>query len=289
VKPAPFDYCAPVELDEVLALLARHGAQAKLLAGGQSLVAALNFRQLAPAVLVDLNTVRGLDYVRRGEDGGLRIGAMTRNSALETDPLIAAHLPLLHAAIPHLAHAAIRNRGTIGGSLAYADPAAELPAVTLALDARYRVLGPRGERWIPAEEFFLDAFRTALAPDEVLVEVAIPVPPPPAAWGFAELARRHGDRVLMGVAAQLRLAPDGAVSAARLGLQSAAPTPFLARGAMGWLAGRPLDDVTIAGAAARVGDEVAPTGGVHGSADYQRHLARVLTARVLAEARERRP
>ena len=271
----------------MVALLARHGARAKLLAGGQSLVAALNFRQVAPAVLIDLNAVRGLDYVRRRDDGELRIGAMTRNRTLETDPLVAAHAPLLHAALPWLAHPAIRNRGTIGGSLAYADIAAELPAVTLAYGARYRAVGPRGERWIEAERFFTGAFATALAGDEILVEVAVPPAPRPGAWGFVELSRRHGDRVLMGVSAVLALDDDGRVRSARLAYQNAAPTPLLARRAAAALAGRALDDATLAAVAALVRDEVAPPGEALASPEYQRHLAGELTVRALRQARER--
>jgi aerobic carbon-monoxide dehydrogenase medium subunit len=285
MKPAPFDYLAPTTVAEAVAMLGAHGANARLLAGGQSLIPGLNFRALSPAVLIDLNTVGGLDYVRV-EGGEVRIGAMTRNSTLETDPIVAEWLPLMHATIPLLAHTAIRNRGTIGGSLAYADTAAELPAVSLAYGARFLVRGPRGERWIPADEFFVAAFETALAPDEMLIEAAYPPAPSPGTWGFEEIARRHGDRVMMGVSAVLGV-EGGVVREARLAFQNAAPTPFLARGSSAWLAGRRLDDAAIAEVAARVHDEVAPPGEAHASVEYQRHLARELTARALRQARSR--
>jgi carbon-monoxide dehydrogenase medium subunit len=208
---------------------------------------------------------------------------MTRNSTLETDPIVAARLPLMHAAIPLLAHTAIRNRGTIGGSLAYADTAAELPAVSLAYGARFLARGPRGERWISADRFFVAAFKTALEPDEMLIEAAYPPAPAPGTWGFDEIARRHGDRVMMGVSAVLGVT-SGVVNVARLAYQNAAPTPLLAREASGWLAGRRLDDETIAAVAARVHDEVAPPGEAHASIDYQRHLAGELTSRALHQA-----
>ena len=287
MKPAAFDYLAPATVAEAVAMLAEHGGRAKLLAGGQSLVPAMNFRCLEPAVLIDLNTVAGLDYVRLEADGEIRIGAMTRNATLEADPVIAARLPLMHAAIPFLAHAAIRNRGTIGGSLAYADPAAELPAVSLAYAARVRALGPRGERWIALEGFFTDTFRTALEADELLVEAAFPPAPLPGTWGFEEIARRHGDRVMMGVAAALGVGAGGLVLESRLALQNAARTPFLARETSRWLAGKRLVPDVIAEAAARVREEVAPTGETHATVDYQRHLAEVLTARALRQARGR--
>src|SRR2546428_2597983 len=209
MKPAPFAYHAPTGLDQALALLAEHGPEAKPLAGGQSLVAAMNFRLAQPAVLVDLNRVAGLDGIAVAPEGGLSLGAMTRQRALERDPLVARQAPLLAEAMPHVAHPQIRNRGTLGGSLAHADPAAELPAVMVALEARIRLRSRKAERWLSAEDFFVGLFATALQPGELLVEVALPPPGPRTGWAFEEVSRRHGDFALVGVAAVVQLNSDG--------------------------------------------------------------------------------
>src|SRR5687767_2645685 len=185
MKPAPFEYLAPDSLDAALDLLARSGGEAKLLAGGQSLIPVMNFRLAQPSLLVDLNRLRDLDSIRE-DAGGLRIGAMTRQRRLERDPLVSRLAPLLREAVPFIAHPQIRNRGTVGGSLAHADPAAELPAVAVALDARFRLQRVSGERWVEAREFFAGLFTTVLEPDEMLVEVALPPPPPNTGWAFME-------------------------------------------------------------------------------------------------------
>jgi carbon-monoxide dehydrogenase medium subunit len=216
MKPAPFEYLAPDSLAAALEALAAHGGEAKLLAGGQSLIPAMNFRLAQPAVLIDLNRVSELDFVERQPDGSVRIGALTRQRRLERDPELARAAPLLAQALPHVAHPQIRNRGTFGGSLAHADPAAELPAVAVALGARLRLRSARGERWVPAEEFFLGLFTTALDPDEALVEAVLPAPPPRRGTAFLEIARRHGDYAQVGVAAWVTLAGDGRIAAARL-------------------------------------------------------------------------
>ncbi len=288
MKPAPFRYFAPQTLDEALSLLAEHGYDAKALAGGQSLVPAMNFRLAQPAVLVDLNRIPELAFVQAADDGGLRIGAMTRQRTLERDPLVEARAPLIHAAMPHIAHAQIRNRGTIGGSLAHADPAAELPAVALALDASFRLRSQRGERWVAASEFFVSLFTTALEPDELLVEVALPPPLPRTGWAIQEVARRHGDYALVGVATALTLDEAGRCRQARIALLSVGDGPVLAKKAAALLAGeRPTPDLitTVAETVAR--DEIDPASDIHASAAYRRHLAKVLTRRALTEAFER--
>src|SRR5881628_249850 len=202
MKPAAFDYFTPVTVDEAVALLAEHGGEAKPLAGGQSLIPAMNFRLARPAALVDLNRIPELSYVRAEPDGGaLVIGAMTRQRALERSDVVRRAAPLMAEAMPYVAHPQIRNRGTVGGSVAHADPAAELPAVTLALEARFRARSRSGERTIPAAEFFKGLLETALEPDELLVEIAIPHSPARSGYAFAEVARRHGDYALVGVAA----------------------------------------------------------------------------------------
>jgi CO/xanthine dehydrogenase FAD-binding subunit len=288
MKPAPFEYVAPESLGAALDVLARQGGDAKILAGGQSLIPVMNFRLAQPALLVDLNKIAELDFVRRDEDGGLRIGAMTRQRRLERDPLVAAAAPLLAEAVPFIAHPQIRNRGTLGGSLAHADPAAELPAVAVALGARFRLQRAGGERWVEAGDFFSGLFSTALTPDEVLVEVALPASPPRTGWAFLEVARRHGDYAQVGVAARVTLEEDGRCREARLVFLSVGDAPVEARRAAAGLAGEALSGAAIAAAAETAArEEIDPTGDIHASAAFKRHLARVLTARALARAAER--
>ena len=216
MKPAPVDYHAAGSLDEALGLLAEHGMDAKPLAGGQSLIPLLNFRLARPTVLVDLNGLGDLAYVRPVDGGGLSIGAMTRHATLESDPQVAAAAPLLHAAAGYIAHPQIRNRGTLGGTLAHADPAAELPVVSVALEARFRIVSSGGgERWAEAADFFVGLLTADLRPGELLVEVRVPAMPPGSGWSFHELARRSGDYAHAGVAAVLTRDGD-ACSRARL-------------------------------------------------------------------------
>jgi carbon-monoxide dehydrogenase medium subunit len=273
MKPAPFRYLAPASLEEALELKRAHGEDAKFLAGGQSLVPAMNFRLAQPALLIDLNGLRELDYVRG--DGTLRIGALTRHRTIERDALLARHAPLLHEAAPHVAHPQIRNRGTLCGNLAHADPASEFPAVMLVLGARMRARSRRGERLIGADDFFRGVFTTALEPDEMLVEVEVPALPPRTGTCFLEVARRRGDYALVGVAAVVTRGTGGEVTTARIGLCNAGATPVLV--ATPDLEGAPE-------AARRVID---PPDSVHATAAFRRHLAGVLTRRALHMAAER--
>ncbi|HLL82487.1 MAG TPA: FAD binding domain-containing protein, partial [Longimicrobium sp.] len=203
MKPAPFAYHRPDSVEGALALLAEHGYDAKLLAGGQSLVPAMNFRLAAPAVLIDLNRIARLDAIGEAE-GGVRIGAMVRQRAAERSALLAERAPLIAETLPYVAHAQIRNRGTMGGSIAHADPAAELPAVMLALGARLLLRGPGGMRTVAADDFFTGLFATALEPEEMLVEIEIPTVAPGTGWAFDEISRRHGDFALAGVGASVQ-------------------------------------------------------------------------------------
>ncbi|MGH7673626.1 MAG: FAD binding domain-containing protein [Gemmatimonadales bacterium] len=287
MKPAPFDYHRPATLDEALALLAEHGADAKPLAGGQSLIPAMNFRLARPAILIDLDRVRELAFLSAGTDG-LRVGAMTRQREVERSPLVARAAPLLHAALPFIAHPQIRNRGTMGGSLAHADPAAELPAVALALDARLHLRRRDGARSLPAGEFFTGLFATALAPDELLVEVSLPAPAARSGWAFDEVARRHGDYALVGVAAVVSLDARGRCERARLALLSVGEGPVLAQQAAALLAGQvPSPDLIRAAAEAAATRDIDPPGDIHASPAYRRQLAAVLTRRTLTSALER--
>ncbi len=287
MKPPAFEYHAPTEIEEALDLLSRHGEEAKVLAGGQSLVPAMNFRLAAPAVLVDLNRVSSLTYLR-DEQGEAVIGAMTRQRAVERSDLIRRRCPLVHEAMPWIAHPQIRNRGTFGGSVAHADPASELPAVLLALGATLIVKGRDGSRAVPAEDFFIGLFETALQPGEILTEVRLP--PTQSHWGFAflEMARRHGDYALAGVATAVRLDGEGRCVEARVALFSVADTPLLSSSARSVLVGargRAEEIAEAARGAARV--DIEPAGDIHASADYRRHLVDVLTRRALARAFER--
>jgi carbon-monoxide dehydrogenase medium subunit len=265
-------------LDEVFAVLSAEGEEAKILAGGQSLVPALNMRLLEPRLLVDINGIPGLGAIAEG-DGALRIGALARHADVGRSPLVARLAPLIHQAIPHIAHPAIRNRGTFGGSLAQADPAAELPACAVALDAVIQVAGVRGERRIPARAFFKGLYETALAPDEVVIAVHIPRPAPAMRTVFLELARRRGDYAMVGLAATASL--DGAVlRAPRLVFFGVDVKPVEATVAAAALAeGSPGD--LIAAAQKALADDLDPTSDLQADRATKLHLAQVLLARAV--------
>jgi carbon-monoxide dehydrogenase medium subunit len=288
MKPAPFEYQAPDSLEAALEALARHGGGAKILAGGQSLIPVMNFRLAEPALLVDINKLKELDFIRRGDDGGLHVGAMVRQRRLERDPLVAEAAPLLHEAVPFVAHPQIRNRGTFGGSLAHADPAAELPAVAVALGARFRLRRAGGDRWVEARDFFAGLFATSLEPDEMLTEAAFPPLAPGTGWAFLEVARRHGDYAQVGIAALVSLDESGRCRAARLVYLSVGDAPVVAEEAARMLEGEELSPAAIAAAADKASrDEMDPLGDIHATPEFKRHLARVLTGRALRQAAER--
>ncbi len=272
MKAAAFDYVRAGSVAEAVDLLARHAGEAQLLAGGQSLLPALNLRLSAPALLVDIGHIAGLRGVSVA-GSVLRIGAMTTHAEVAASPDVANHAPLLPRAIAHVAHPAIRSRGTIGGSLANADPAAELPACMLALAARIVAQGPDGERTIPAERFFTGLFETALAPDEVLVAAEIDAAPG-ARWGFAELSRRSGDYAIVGLAAHRR-----AGAAPRLGYFAVGTQAVLARRAADALAGG-VSEASLAAAADALADDLEPHADLQASAATRLHLAQVLLGRV---------
>lgn len=287
MKPAPFRYLAPRSVDEAVALLGQHAGEARVLAGGQSLVPLMNMRLATPAALVDINRLAELSYVRPW-DGGIAIGALTRDSALEASAEAAARLPMLVEASRLVGHSAIRNRSTVGGSIAHADPAAELPAALFALDAQIVARGPAGERTISATDFFQGYLQTALAPDELLVELRVPGLPAGAGSTFIEFARREGDYAIAGVAAAVALAADGTIADARLALCAVGPTALRATAAEALLRGRrPGPDAWAAAAEAVQAAITDPPADLHGSADYRRHLAGVLTRRALIAAAAR--
>jgi carbon-monoxide dehydrogenase medium subunit len=286
MKPAPFRYVAARTLEQALQLKAEHGDEARFLAGGQSLVPTMNFRLTQPAVLIDINPLEALAGVKNGGER-LTIGALTRYRALERDRTTARHLPLIHEALPHIAHPQIRNRGTIGGNLAHADPASEMPAIVVALGGRLHAQSARGERWIEAVDFFLGALTTALEPDEMLTEVELPAAPPRGGACFMEVSRRRGDFAIIGVACTIRLDADGRCEQARIGLCNAGDGPVFAAEAADALTGRQVGETEIGEAAALVQGAIDPGGSIHASKEFQRHIAGVLTKRALATANAR--
>lgn len=285
MKPAPFDHCAPTDVDEVLSLLSEHAPDARLLAGGQSLVPLLNFRLSRPSLLIDLNKIPDLAYIRDAGDY-LAIGAMTREKAVEYSDLVKSKAPLLHEATQNIAHLPIRSRGTIGGSIANADPAAEYPAVATALDCVMVARSVRGERLIDADDFFEDVLTTSLAPDELLSEIRVPKIPVGSGSAFVEIARRHGDFALAGVAAQVTI-KGGAVSDIRLAACGVGSGPVRLTTAESVIQEQGVEEKAIAAAAKAASEQVDPSGDLHASEAYRRRLAGVMTARALTKAVER--
>jgi CO/xanthine dehydrogenase FAD-binding subunit len=287
MKPAPFRYIAARSLEQALALKAEYGEEARFLAGGQSLVPTMNFRLTQPAVLIDINPLTQLSGMQKSGPDSLYIGALTRYRDLERDPATAQDRPLVAEALPHIAHPQIRNRGTIGGNLAHADPASEMPAIVVALAGQLRAQSTRGDRWIAAAEFFAGALATTLAADEMLVEVKLPAAKPRSGACFMEVARRRGDFALIGVACTVRIDDDGRCAEARIGLCNAGDKPILAEEAGASLVGRPIGTAQIDEAGELVQRAIDPGGSIHASKEFQRHLAGVLTKRALAEANTR--
>jgi CO/xanthine dehydrogenase FAD-binding subunit len=283
MKPPRFDYLAPTTVEEALGALAEHGDQAKVLAGGQSLVPLLNFRLVRPAHIVDLNELTGLDGIRE-ENGWLVIGGMTRQRAVEDSALVRERCPLLAEAMPLIGHTQIRNRGTIGGSIAHADPAAELPAVVAALGGELVARHAGGTRTLTADAFFVSYLTSALEPTELLVQVRLPVTKPRTGVSFMEVSRRHGDFALVGVAATLTLDAAGVCTESAVALTGVGPIPVLAREAVTALVGvRPTPEV-FEEVGRRVSAGLTPDSDLHASSDYRQHVAGVLTRRALAEA-----
>ncbi|MCA1457838.1 xanthine dehydrogenase family protein subunit M [Bradyrhizobium sp. BRP22] len=285
MKPAPFKYIAASSLDHALSLKAEHGDEARFLAGGQSLVPAMNFRLARPAVVIDINGLDDLAGIDHGPT--IRVGALTRYCALEQDNGFLRSCPLFADALPHIAHPQIRNRGTIGGNLSHADPASELPAVAVAMEARMRLKSAGGERQLATSEFFQGSLTTDLAADEMLVDVEFPALPPLSGSCFMEVARRRGDFAIAGVAAIVTLDTEGRYAKVRLALCGVGETPFDASEAAASLIGEPCTDRPIKAAAAAIQAAIEPAGNVHASADYQRHLAGVLAQRAIRTAYQR--
>jgi len=285
MKPASFEYSAPDSIEAVLALLEENGFDAKILAGGQSLVPTMNFRLAFPSVLIDINRIPELSFIEMDDSQKIRIGATTRHSVLERSETIAQLAPLLSATMPHIAHPQIRNRGTIGGSLVHADPAAELPAVMLALDAKFKLQSQSGERWVDAKDFFVELFMTAAEPEELLTEIEIPQITPNTGYAFKEVARRHGDFALAGVAATVTLDENKKCSHAKVVLLGVGNTPMEGFEAAKILQGNSFSEKLIAEAAeATSATDIEPTGDMHATPEFRTHLAKILVKQALVEA-----
>jgi aerobic carbon-monoxide dehydrogenase medium subunit len=284
--PAPFDYHAPKSLAEAIALLQQHGDEAKVLSGGQSLLPLLKLRMGAAGHLVDIGRIPGLEYIKE-EGGFLKIGGRTKESALERSDLIKTKYPILHDTALVIADPIVRNRATVGGNLAHADPANDHPATMLALGAEVVATGPKGERTIAIDKFFTGIFSTVLAPDEILTEIRIPIPAARSGGAYVKLERKVGDFATAAAAAQVTLAADGSVDRAGIALTAVAPTPIKAVEAEQFLQKKKPDPKTIAEAARLAGQATAPSADRRGSVEYKREMARVLTARAIAKAIER--
>jgi carbon-monoxide dehydrogenase medium subunit len=286
MKPPPFDYAAPESAPEAVQLLGEDPDGTSLLAGGQSLIPVLNMRMAQPQLVVDLNRVRGLDAIEETPDGRLRFGSMVRQRRLETEPIVRERVPLMRDAARHIAHLPIRCRGTVGGSLAHADPAAELPATVSALDGRLLVRGAAGDREVAAADFFVGPLTTAIEPGELLVGVEVKPPPPGSGSAFMEVARTHGAFALTAVAAVLGVDTDGKIAHIRLALAGVGGAPYSPGWLEGLALGEPPGDDLFRRIGERVRDEVEPFDDIHATADYRKRIAGVLTARALATAAE---
>jgi len=283
MKTAPFEYDDPATVDDSLDLLARYGDDCKVLAGGQSLVPLMNFRLARPARLIDINGIAELTYIK-SDQGRLMIGAMTRHAELEHSEEVRGRWPLLNEAIGWVGHGQIRNRGTVGGSAAHADPAAELPAAFAALDASFQLSSKRGSRNIGWKEFFMSEFTTALAPDELLTAMMVPEQEEATGTAFVEYARRHGDFALGGAAVTLKLGGDGVCERVSIALLSAGPAPVRASAAEELLRGAKVDETSIHAAAAEAVKGLRPTSDIHGGSEYRTALLRTMTERALTTA-----
>jgi carbon-monoxide dehydrogenase medium subunit len=283
--PASFDYHRPESLDEALKLLRRHGDEAKVLSGGMSLLPMMKLRLASVAHLVDINAIPGLDYIKE-EKGVVRIGAMTRQAALERSEIVRARLPILADAVPLIADPLVRNRGTIGGNVANGDPGNDQPAIMIALGATFVVRGSK-ERSIAAGEFYKGLYATALAGGEILTEIRIPVPPAKSGGAYAKLKRKTGDYAMAAAAVQLTLAKSGAVERCIVALTNAGATPVEVKEAGKFLSGRQPDDPTVREAGQIAAKASSPSADQRGSVEYKQDMARVMTVRALKTALER--
>lgn len=290
--PAPFEYVAPSTLEQAVGLLRQYGAEARILAGGQSLIPMMRFRLVNPKVLVDINRIPGLDFLEEAQ-GVLRIGALVRHRAMERVPLIQQRYPLLADTARVVADPLVRNRGTVGGAIAHADPAGDWGAALLAAKAEVVITGPKGrrigQRTVPLEAFFAGPFTSVLEPGEMVTEIRVPAPGPWEAGAYLKIERKVGDFAVVAVGVQIALDEDGVCRKAGIGLCAVGPTSLRAREAEEWLVGRRLDEEVIARAGELAAAAAQPTSDTRGPAEYKRDMVRVLTMRALRKALERIP
>lgn len=284
MKPAPFEYFAPEKIEDAVELLSRHGEDGKVLAGGQSLMPLMNLRLARPQVVIDINRIPALDYIAERTDGALAIGSLTRQRFLERSAVVKGHNPLLAATMPLIGHFQIRNRGTMGGSLVHADPAAELPAVSLALGAELIVKSARGERTIPAEEFFLGTMTTAIEPTELLTEIRFPRWRSGSSWAVEEIARRRGDFAIVGVVVLLQLDRTGLCEETRIALFGVGDRPVRVVQGEEILRGQRAETKIFAEAARAAAEELDPVSDVHASREYRKEVGACLIQRALQTA-----
>jgi CO/xanthine dehydrogenase FAD-binding subunit len=287
MKPARFRYANPKTLNDALSLRAEYEEESRFLAGGQSLLPTMAFRLAQPEILIDLNGLHELNYVRQETSGAIRIGATVRHREMQVNKLIIDHQPLVNEAMFQVAHQQIRNRGTLCGNLAHADPSSEMPAVMLALEARFHAKSVNTDRWVDAADFFLGVFETALVGPEMLIEVELPPMAERTGTSFIELSRRPGDYAMMGVAAVLTLGDDGTCANCRLAFCNASETAVLTPDAMASLVGKPVNEETARAVADIVQTELDPPDNINASSAYKTHLAGVLTRRTLLKAAKR--
>jgi carbon-monoxide dehydrogenase medium subunit len=284
--PASFEYLRPKTVPEAIALLQRHGEEAKILSGGQSLIPMMKLRLARPGYLIDINRIAGLSYVKE-EGGYLKIGGLTREAELESSPLVRSKYPLLVDTTAVIADPQVRNLATVGGNLAHGDPANDHPATMIALGAQVVATGAKGERVIPIEDFFISLFTTALGQDEILTEIRIPIPPARSGGAYSKLERKVSDFATAAVAVQLTLDDKGNAQKIGIGLTNVGATPIKARKAEDFLRGKKLDDGNIARAAQLAAGDAQPSSDLRGPAEYKLGLVRELTKRALSRARER--
>ena len=288
MKPAPFDYYSPTSIDDAINTLDELGYSGKILAGGQSLVPAMNFRMAQPGALVDLNNINDLFYIKKNKDNSLSIGAMTRDTTVEYDPLVAEIAPIITEAMPQIAHEQIRNRGTFGGAIAHADPTGQLPAIAIALNAECLIKSKSGERWESVEDLIIGPFTTTLQPNEMLIEVKIPALPKRSGSSYKQISRQHGVAALVGVATVVTLDRKKRCENVKIVYLSVGEKPEIAFEAQKLLIGQELSEELINKASEiAVNNDISPGGDIHASAEYRRNLARVLTRDSLIEANER--
>lgn len=283
MKPPKFEYIRPTSIKEAAAALAAAGDEGKIIAGGQSLVPMMNFRLLSPSVLIDINRIPGMGEIQEQPDGGLRIGALTRHHALETSSIVKRLYPVMHAAMQHVAHLAIRNRGTIGGSITHADPAAELPMLMKLLDAKITLISSKGTRIVDADDFFLGALTSDVQENELVTEINLPALPQGAGWAFEEVARRAGDFALAATGVVLHV-EHGKVTEARIGVMGVADTPMRINDAETILFDQACDQATLDEVVKAVLQAIEPSTDLHASAEYRLHLIGILVRRAVNTA-----